>query len=66
MIPVSRSEAIHVGSPVYQTGKPCKRGHTGPRDTIGGFCLECSRDYHREYRKVARDAIRKAKEREAA
>ena len=66
MIPVSRNEAIQVGSEVYRTGKPCSRGHTGPRDTVKGDCLECRTTYQREYKRIARDAIKRAKEREAA
>ena len=62
MLPKSRAEAIQVGSPVYQTGKPCKRGHTTPRETIGGECMECKTAYQREYKRIAREAIKRAKE----
>lgn len=62
MLPKTRAEAVQVGSPVYQTEKPCKRGHRTPRDTINGECLECRTAYQREYKRAARAAIERAKE----
>ena len=36
-----RQEAITVGQATYFTGKPCRRGHTGPKRVVGG-CIECA------------------------
>src|SRR5579859_1964848 len=40
LMPV-RNEALAKGLPVYVSGKPCKRGHIGPRQTSAGYCIEC-------------------------
>lgn len=61
-LPPSRDEAIQIGSPQYQTMKPCKRGHIGPRDTISGSCLECRTSYIKDRQQLARNAIAKARE----
>lgn len=37
----TRSDALAAGQVTYSTGKPCKRGHLGPRYAINGTCLLC-------------------------
>lgn len=62
----TRSEAIAARSPTYNTGKPCKHGHTSDRSTVDGACLECRLHYHRAYqreqRQQIRDSLRQASE----
>lgn len=36
-----RLQAATAGRKTYQTGTPCRRGHTGPRYTSNGMCVEC-------------------------
>lgn len=36
-----RQQALINGHKFYYSGQPCKHGHTGPRYTNGGACLEC-------------------------
>lgn len=38
-----RQEAIRTGAPTYLSPNPCHRGHTSPRRTRDGQCLECQR-----------------------
>lgn len=38
-----RQEAIRTGAPTYLSPNPCHRGHTGPRRTRDGQCLECQK-----------------------
>lgn len=38
-----RQEAIRTGASTYQSPNPCHRGHTSPRRTRDGQCLECQR-----------------------
>lgn len=40
---VSRGAARAMGSPVYRTGRPCRKGHTGYRYVSTGACVECLR-----------------------
>lgn len=46
---ISRKEAKAQGLPHYYTGKPCKRGHLSERRTDNASCLECRREYQKEY-----------------
>lgn len=39
----SRKDALRFGAPVYNTGRPCKRGHFSDRYTSRGDCCECAR-----------------------
>lgn len=66
MLPNSRSEALAVGSAEYQTVKPCKRGHTTPRMTLSGACLECKRQAARDVYREGKKAIEAAKEQQGA
>jgi len=34
-------QAYQAGRTKYRTGKPCKRGHTGPRYTCSTACCKC-------------------------
>ena len=43
---LSLSEAKAINSPIYFTGKPCKRGHVACRSTKNGMCADCA-VYHR-------------------
>jgi len=47
-LPASADAARTAGSTRYFTGKPCKRGHIGPRYTAGKNCCECSNRSSRE------------------
>lgn len=38
---LSRKEALAAGSPIYNTGKPCKHGHFADRYTQSGTCKTC-------------------------
>lgn len=38
----TRQEAKDVGDSRYFTGKPCKHGHTSPRRTKDGNCVQCT------------------------
>lgn len=38
---MERNEAIELGMPKYDTGRPCVFGHESPRYTINGNCCEC-------------------------
>lgn len=38
----------------YTTGKPCRRGHTGPRYKSNGKCVACEMEYHAVYRNASR------------
>lgn len=42
-LPTSRAEAQSLGERKYDTGKPCRNGHTGPCYTQSGVCAECLR-----------------------
>jgi len=37
-----RKEAQDLGLTRYSTGKPCRRGHTAPRNTASGNCVTCA------------------------
>jgi hypothetical protein len=39
---MKRREAAAIGLVHYYTGKPCIKGHIGPRYTNGGACVACS------------------------
>lgn len=39
-----RYEAMQSGQAMYQSGKPCARGHESPRETKSGSCIECRRE----------------------
>ena len=47
-LPITRAEAKAVGSPRYNTGKPCKHGHVADRFTSSGTCSECLAPRRRE------------------
>ncbi len=41
----ARQEALRLGLPTYISPTPCKRrGHTGPRRTLYGKCIECEKE----------------------
>lgn len=41
MLPTSRNAAIAAGSRFFNTGRPCRNGHTSNRYTSTGNCLAC-------------------------
>jgi hypothetical protein len=70
---IKRKQAIELGEPFYNTGKPCKHGHLAKRRTKTGRCTECerlmqlteqSREYHRikkrteQYRAKSREYLK--------
>lgn len=42
IIGASRAEAIELGLVHFKASKPCIRGHSGPRYTLTGNCVECT------------------------
>jgi hypothetical protein len=44
---MTRSDALRDGLHTFSTGRPCRRGHTGPRYTSSGTCVQCQRDHSR-------------------
>lgn len=46
---ISRKEAIEKGLKTYFTGKPCKHGHMSERRVYNRKCLECVKEYNKEY-----------------
>lgn len=48
-LPTTRAAALEAGSVTYRTGKPCVNGHICPRWTRSYVCVQCQRDYQREY-----------------
>lgn len=41
--------AQSAGADTYLTGKPCSRGHTGPRRTVNRACIECEPIVHKNW-----------------
>lgn len=60
-LPKTRLEAIATKATRYCTGKPCKRGHFGPRSTANKRCVQCQLDALR-----LRNATPEAKAKRAA
>ena len=54
---MERKEAISLGLVKYDTGRPCKHGHSGHRDTVSAACLECVRLAGKNARNKAKQAI---------
>lgn len=48
---LERAAAKEMGEKYYMTGNPCPHGHTAPRYTSTGSCVECMK--HRVAKKVA-------------
>ena len=46
----ARIEAKAAGLKTYDTGEPCQNGHTAPRYTCNGICVECDAMNIRAYR----------------
>jgi hypothetical protein len=44
----ARDAARARGEQFYISGKPCSRGHTGPRYVANQTCLECSKEQQRQ------------------
>lgn len=51
MMPSTRQEAISMSAKRYFTGVPCVHGHSSPRRTQTGECLECRAEYLVAWRK---------------
>lgn len=51
----NRKAARLRGEKTYLGGKVCPKGHGGPRYTIGGGCVECSKAFSRSNRKKEYD-----------
>lgn len=56
---MTRMEALAARLETYNTGKPCKYGHTSDRKTKTGACIECRREYYAKYRNVNATVIAK-------
>lgn len=41
--PATRMEAMALGAPYYNTGRPCQKGHVSHRSTATTLCRECVR-----------------------
>lgn len=60
-----RQQASAAGIRTYQTGSPCRRGHTGPRYTSNGMCVECLK-VHADTLRDQTKAVRISKNKELA
>jgi hypothetical protein len=49
MKPSTRKDALAAGAAFFNTGRPCRNGHTADRYTSTGGCLECLRGHRQEY-----------------
>lgn len=58
-LPVSRKEAMAIGSKHYFTGKPCKSRHLSKR-LISGACCECLRDAYKRNADKINEKLRAA------
>lgn len=47
----TRREAAEAGETKYFTGRPCSRGHLGPRYTVSGICCKCNVEATKTYSK---------------
>ncbi len=47
-----RLKAIAANEPTYLGAKPCRNGHTGPRRTSTGKCIECDVARHKRWHAV--------------
>jgi hypothetical protein len=47
MSTMERTEAIKAGAVRYNTGRPCKNGHTADRRTLSGKCVACELEKQR-------------------
>lgn len=54
IFPTPREIAVQNGHKYYNTGKPCKNGHSVARYTLSSVCVQC----HRERSKRNTDKIR--------
>jgi len=50
-----RQLATNLGVPTYNTGKPCKNGHTTDRYTSGGMCIGCLKAHQEKVKAARRD-----------
>lgn len=50
-MPVSRKEAMEIGSLYYFTGKPCTKGHVADRRTCNAHCIDCDKARYPERRR---------------
>lgn len=48
-LPTSKWQAREVGSLLYMTGRPCKRGHLSTRFTASGVCRDCGKENSKAY-----------------
>lgn len=51
---MTRNEAAAAGLTRYNTGRPCRNGHTADRYTSTGNCCECLKSHSREFAAVLR------------
>lgn len=54
---ISKRKAKHLKSPVYFTGKPCKRGHIDKRYTSNSTCVRCCTQYNQKYKQINNNHI---------
>lgn len=54
MNPISRADAVIAGQTHYFTGRPCVRGHVGPRFVSTGNCVECGSHRAKAFAGIAR------------
>ena len=62
MVVISRKEATEKGLKTYFTGKPCKYGHVAERRADDGGCLECRKEYSKEYYEQNKERIKEYQE----
>lgn len=53
----TRQQAIANGEQKFYTGKPCKRGHLSPRNTLMGYCIACRNESQKAERAKTRLAL---------
>lgn len=58
---ISRKKARELGIDYYFTGKPCKRWHFFQRYSSTGQCVECHKEYVRQYQEENREHLREKK-----
>lgn len=57
----NRSDARRLGEIHYKPDKPCRNGHSAPRMTTNGVCVECQKIHIDKSRKRWREEYNRAK-----
>lgn len=57
-LPATREAAMIAGSQLYDTMKPCRRGHSSPRYTSNAICVVCKKAHAKSPSRVEADSRR--------